>query len=170
MVPFPNFQIENCINENTAIINLQMQTPFVTTGNLNYTFKFFEKFLPKILTSTCFNYLNLPFYIEIRNTELGHLFEHILLEKLCEVKLLTGENSATFRGTTTWNWKNEPFGLFHIKINIKNNDINFFDQAFLESCNIFNGLLNYNQNDIVYTDDFKNLIIDNNLNKYPVNT
>src|SRR5260221_1214377 len=43
--------------------------------------------LPSVLATICYNDLNLPFHVEVLNTEIGHLFEHILLEYLCQSKL-----------------------------------------------------------------------------------
>ena len=58
--------------------------------------------LPSVLYTTCYNDQNLPFDIEVQNTEIGHLFEHILLEYLCQLKLAKGAKQATFAGKTRW--------------------------------------------------------------------
>jgi hypothetical protein len=54
-------------------------------------------------------------------TETGHLFEHIWLEVLCCEKLRTAK-SAHYAGETSWNWKKDPRGLFHIHLNATNAD------------------------------------------------
>src|SRR5437868_6032179 len=49
-----------------------------------------QKNLPSVLLTTCYNDLGLPFDIEVQNTEIGHLFEHIILEYLCQHKIKKG--------------------------------------------------------------------------------
>lgn len=128
-------------NENLLEIKLQMLTPFVTTSNLEHTYSFFKKNLPSILKSKCFNENNYAFSKEILNTELGHLFEHILLENLCKEKLLYGHKSASFSGNTSWNWKKEKLGNFTIKINFDPEDKIYLEKAMEKTCALFIKLL-----------------------------
>jgi hypothetical protein len=69
----------------------------------------------------------------VTHTEIGHLFEHILLEYLCLAKLDSGEKSAEFCGCTTWNWKREPKGMFHIEITKTQGDSLYFARAYQQS-------------------------------------
>lgn len=75
------------------------------------------KVLPHLLDNVkCFNGHNHHFATEMLATETGHLFEHIWLEVLCGEKLKTCRK-AHYAGETSWNWRQDPRGLFRIHIN-----------------------------------------------------
>jgi hypothetical protein len=118
--------------QNTRI-TMKLFTPTVNTRDIPWTYSFLKKNLPGILSAKCFNEENLPFAIEVRKTEIGHLFEHILLEYLCQEKLLKGYDRAMFSGNTKWNWKRDPWGMFHIYINMHASDTDIFPTALKKS-------------------------------------
>lgn len=104
-------------------ITMQMLNNIVNTNHLPLTYSILESSLPSILKAKCFNEENIPFREEVKQTEIGHLFEHILLEYLCILKLSKGNSSATFSGVTNWNWKKEVWGTFHIHITMRKKDM-----------------------------------------------
>lgn len=122
-------------------INMQIHNNIVNTSLLPHTYDFLSVRLPQVLSTECYNDGNIPFKIEVKNTEMGHLFEHILLEYLCIKKMSHGFESAEFSGRTNWNWIEEPYGSFNINVEIKKNDIKFFKDSLLETIKIFDLLL-----------------------------
>src|ERR1700761_2246371 len=56
----------------------------INTKEIPFITDLLQKNLPSVLQTTCYNDLDLPFHVEVKNTEIGHLFEHILLEYLCQ--------------------------------------------------------------------------------------
>lgn len=66
--------------------------------------------LPTLREHLCFNRGGLPFVEELQDTELGHVFEHIVLALLQQRGLYT-------RGQTTWNWERDPIGTYQVTIN-----------------------------------------------------
>ncbi len=110
-------------------IDMKVFTSTVNTREIPWTYAFLKQSLPSILHSTCYNDEKIPFSVEVTRTELGHLFEHILLEYLCREKLRKGCEEAVFSGRTNWNWEREPFGLFHIIIDMGADDHDIFPQA-----------------------------------------
>ena len=112
-------------NTTAAKIKMMMFRDPLNTVHLPRTYAILKKFLPSVLTTECFNDLSIPFYKEVRRTEIGHLFEHILLEYMCRLKIAKGFRSAVYEGRTRWNWERDPKGLFHIHINcgMKDSDI-----------------------------------------------
>lgn len=103
------------------VTNIVMQVPDLlsTTATTPDAIPILEHALPTIFEGTCFNGKNLPFLEEAKNTETGHLFEHILLEYL-----FTNNSKKTYRGLTMWNASTLPHGYFEIYVNegIKNED------------------------------------------------
>ena len=107
-----------------AIIQKQTRTKIImdllynqiNTKEIPFIEDLLKENLPSVLAATCYNDLDLPFDEEVRNTEIGHLFEHILLEYLCQNRLAKGAKRATFSGRTKWNWTRDPFGRFHIHL------------------------------------------------------
>lgn len=106
-----------------------LRTAIINTREIPYTFPVLKENLPSILIAQCFNDDNIPFAQEVKSTEIGHLFEHIMLEHLCLLKLAQGHKKATYRGETNWNWKRDIRGTFHIHINSSFKDEDIFDEA-----------------------------------------
>lgn len=110
-------------------ITMCMNIPITNTRELPSTFHMLKKHLPTILMAQCFNSEELPFAKEVKQTEVGHLFEHMILEYLCILHLDKGYEQACFEGFTNWNWVKHPRGTFHITINAGENDQDIFEQA-----------------------------------------
>lgn len=116
-------------NTNSAKIKMMITDNPINTIDIPSTYIILKKFLPTVLTTQCFNDQNLPFNKEVINTEIGHLFEHILLEYMCQLKIAKGYKSAVYTGRTHWNWKRDPKGLFHIYISCSQKDADIFPVA-----------------------------------------
>ena len=111
-----------------------------------------EANLPSVLATTCYNDNNLPFNEEVQNTEIGHLFEHILLEYLCQHKLAKGARRATYAGRTKWNWHRDPMGRFHIHLNCGKKDSDILPLALEKTVALMKVLLSYNQQPLFATE------------------
>ncbi len=89
----------------------------LSTIDIPSTSQFLLQNYPTVLQTQCFNPQNLPFSQEIHNTEIGHLFEHILIQLLIDIHVQKSPNiSLDINGVTSWNWTQEPRGIFHINI------------------------------------------------------
>src|SRR5262249_29868825 len=95
-------------------ITMDMLYNQINTEEIPSVIELLQENLPTVLTTMCYNDLGLPFSDEVRNTEIGHLFEHILLEYLVQQKIAKGARQATYAGRTKWNWNRDPMGRFHI--------------------------------------------------------
>lgn len=123
------FSLQIAFVNGKTVITMTVTTPVVNTTSLPSTHRMLKSYLPTILASQCFNDAELPFSEEVCQTEIGHLFEHILLEYLCELKLKKGYDEAIYAGRTKWNWDEDPFGTFHILINTNNEDVDILPAA-----------------------------------------
>lgn len=65
--------------------------------------------LPSLREHLCTNARGLSFEEELRDTELGHVFEHVMLAILADRGVCT-------RGQTTWNWHRDPVGTYHVTL------------------------------------------------------
>lgn len=135
---------------NTYKINngfhLVMYSPVISTERLPQTTSVLKSELPTIMNSMCFNPKNLPFSEEVKNTETGHLFEHILLEYLCEEKSKDGGSNFMFEGNTDWNWQKFPEGYFDIYIKYKEKVPYYFNRALDNTISLFRTILNTSNN------------------------
>lgn len=104
------FLLEVLPGEPETIIEFSMAYPIVRTGCLPKTVTILSEKLPGVLKTTCFNDAGLPFEEEAKDTEIGHLFEHILIQYLYE------ELDYKFKGVTQWNWNINKRGTFQISI------------------------------------------------------
>lgn len=137
----PYFSLALFPSEKSIDLTMSMSTKVLHTSSLPQTICILEKLLPSIFSSSCFNDNNFPFIEEVKNTEIGHLFEHILLEYLCMEKINKGYADATFRGVTNWNWKEEPLGTFHIIVDISLAERDFIEPALENSIKLINLIL-----------------------------
>ncbi len=120
---------------------MHMHIPFVNTRDFSYTLNFLKEKFPSVLSTKCFNSKNLPFVVEVEQTEVGHLFEHVLLDQLCFMKMDNGSNRAEFSGRTSWNWEKDPIGVFHITLNLKKQDLEFLNAALKKTIALIESLL-----------------------------
>lgn len=135
------FQLKYTFQDNTMALHMQMLLPHVSTGSIPNNVEFLAKNCPGVLKTQCFNEQNLPFFIEVKNTELGHLFEHLLLHQLCSKKISKGHNQAEFKGVTQWDWEKEPYGSFRITINLSREDLKFFTKSLRATITVFEKLV-----------------------------
>ncbi len=142
---FTNYgQYKLAVNNNSSKgtnITMLLDTPYYHTKHIPQTHNILQGSLPQVLHNKCFNDSNLPFSDEVKNTEIGHLFEHIILEYLCQIKVQSGHDKASFSGFTQWNWKRDAKGTYHIKINMNKKDKIFLEKALDESINLLNKIL-----------------------------
>lgn len=135
-------------NANDTKITMQVTGPVVNTKYLPSTLSFLSREFPEVLGTECFNENNLPFKEEVVQTELGHLFEHMVLEELCALKVAFGHRKAAHTGVTSWNWENESVGVFHITIDSGETDSELLTKAILKSISMTEALFqehNYGQ-------------------------
>ena len=112
----PFFSLTLQREENTMYMKMQTHSDLITTRNLPHTVQILKEVCPRVLKTQCFNNKNLPFYKEVENTEIGHMFEHILLAYLCKLCVKHGIRDVVFNGKTNWNWLTDQKGVFHIYI------------------------------------------------------
>lgn len=98
---------------------------------------------PSVLQTICHNPQNLPFSLEVQNTELGHLYEHILLAYLTDIQSEKG-NVSIYNGRTTWDWYKDKEGLFHIYIDVGRNDEGILAESLEKSNKLFSEILRSN--------------------------
>ncbi|MCL5784174.1 MAG: hypothetical protein M1142_02365 [Patescibacteria group bacterium] len=122
-------------------IKMKLQFNKVTTRHFPVTYSILEKLLPGIYEHQCFNKDELPFSREVRNTEIGHLFEHVLMEYLCQAKTKQNRKETIYKGTTKWDWEKQPLGTFEITVSIGYQDTDLFTQALKQSVNLLNTIL-----------------------------
>ena len=127
------FTLKITYRKQATKIKMALFIPTVSTKDISSTIPVLESYLPSVLHSTCFNDEKLPFALEVRSTEIGHLFEHILLEYLCYFKLQNGFSNAEYSGVTRWDWGQDPYGVFHITINTGSEDAEIIAQAMQQS-------------------------------------
>jgi len=136
-----SYKLEIKNSQKGTYIKMIMLTDFFHTNSLPSTHEVLEENLPGVLLTKCFNDSGLPFDSEVKNTEIGHLFEHIILEFLCQKKIQSGSKKASFRGVTNWNWREDQRGTYHIEIDVKPADIIYFQYALEESVKLLNKIL-----------------------------
>jgi len=136
-----NFSIEFLVKERGTKMVMKMLIPIVNTAALPKTYRFLSQNSPTVLKTTCYNEGNLPFHQEVKSTEIGHLFEHLLLDYLCLEKVKDGHSLAEHCGRTDWNWEKDPWGLFYIFVDSGKKDRKYFRKATFQSISLLEKLL-----------------------------
>lgn len=137
--PYFDFVLHQRVDH--AEVTIQFFTNYYTTKSVPATVSLLEVMLPRIFSHKCFNDLNQNFKKEAQCTELGHLFEHILLEFLCMNKYQEGQSISTLKGLTEWNWKQDPKGIFHIHLNSIGTDEHLLKKALTQTSDLMNTLM-----------------------------
>lgn len=137
----PLFDLRIRQTRKVTAIDMQVHGLVVNTSEIPATLEFLEENYPGVLKTQCFNEKNLPFAVEVMQTEVGHLFEHILIDNLCALKIKNGAKSAVFNGTTSWNWKENAYGSFQIWIDIGRNDLELLIEGLKITINLTKNLM-----------------------------
>lgn len=121
----------------TAELCMQLKTPFTTTKYIPHTYDFFVNNFPGVLETKCYNKENLPFCEKVKDTQIGHLFEHVLLQILAE------ENNKHFRGVTEWDWREgkDPLGKYYITVSVSQNEMHLLNKALQKAVELIEQLL-----------------------------
>lgn len=139
MSDFFSFSVN--LKRKKTLIEMRMLTDILYTSELPGTFSILEQSIPSIFRATCYNYANLPFCEEVKRTEIGHLFEHLILENLCKIRIVQDNPDTEFSGVTNWNWRKHPRGTFHITIDSGKQIKDIINPALKLSCDILNNIL-----------------------------
>lgn len=106
------------IQRNNEIVLIQkIFHPVIHTSDLPLTYGLLDQKIKSVFYNECFNSYKLPFKVEVQATEIGHLFEHLILEYL----KIIAENkglSVCFSGETSWDWQKLGYGVFRIDLNL----------------------------------------------------
>lgn len=73
------------------------------------------RLFPRLAQHKCDNGLGLSFRQECRETEIPHLFEHLIIELQSQA-----QPADVLRGETQWNWRVDPRGHFHVFVDYEN--------------------------------------------------
>jgi len=128
------------VKKNTKFI-MNLKSDIISTHDLPDTQSILKQILPSIFKSTCYNEYKYTFKKEVTKTEIGHLFEHILIEYLCLYKISEGCEEAEYSGLTKWNWKLHPKGSFHITVSAGRDDVVILSSALEKSIMLINRIL-----------------------------
>ena len=132
-------------------IDMRVSSSAVNTREFPQTLQLLSDYYPAVLKTECFNEENLPFSLEVQQTEIGHLFEHLLLSYLYELKVGRGYNDVIFNGITRWNWREDAAGTFHIFIDAGREDEDIFSLALEKSMKVLTLILTSSSRDIAKT-------------------
>lgn len=128
-------------NKSQTHIDMLLHSPHLTTKNLPETQRILRKYAPSVLCTTCHNDNNFPFRKEVCDTEVGHLFEHLIIDYLSQNDNAKRRFDRTYYGVTEWNWKTEPRGTFHITLSAGKRDQTLLYKAISESYQILEKIL-----------------------------
>ncbi len=147
-VPYPhyhsdrwNYSIHADDVHHNRLLHMHVPSTLLYTSSLPATHTLLSQLEPRILQSKCFNSKKLPFTKEVKKTETAHLFEHILLEYLCQEQVAAGKKCVKFSGWTSWNWKKDARGIFHITISGNKTNDDQFIHAISRSILLFETIL-----------------------------
>jgi hypothetical protein len=100
-------------------LHLTVQCPVwrpFRTGDAPHLPRKLLQLFPDLALDECLNDFGLSFEKECEDTEIPHLFEHLVME-------MQGQATAPRRaltGVTYWDWTVDPRGCFHVEIDYEN--------------------------------------------------
>ncbi|OGC97983.1 hypothetical protein A2701_02950 [Candidatus Amesbacteria bacterium RIFCSPHIGHO2_01_FULL_47_34] len=101
-----------------VFLRMELNIPEVHTGEFPDTLKLIKTYLPQALDCMCSNSQNLPFRQKVRDTAIGHLFEHLLLAYIYRDRSACPPVLPAVCGYTHWDWNRHPRGSFDITISL----------------------------------------------------
>jgi len=87
------------------------------TSQVPHLPRYLFRLLPRLARHTCHNDDGKSFRQECRETEIPHLFEHLIIE--LQLQAESTENDI-LRGETEWDWCVDPRGRFHVTVEYTN--------------------------------------------------
>ncbi len=135
------FTLSTTVSKNATKITMKVENHILYTSRLPLTSVILGERLPSIFKCKCFNDSHKNFQDESKDTEIGHLFEHILLEYLCMEKLERGFEKAEYSGVTNWNWQKDAVGTFHINISIGIDELEIIARAFQKAVELLKSIV-----------------------------
>src|SRR5688500_15677998 len=96
-----NYNLNYNLTSSGIELDMSLLGEKTNTKELDNVYKKIISQLPSVLLNKCFNPKKLAFRNEVRETELGHLFEHLLIENMCILKSQTYRD-VIFEGKTYW--------------------------------------------------------------------
>lgn len=120
-----------------------MRLNISSTGTRSFpqTYKILKKLLPAIYKHKCLNGEELPFEEEVLDTEIGHLFEHIAMEYLHQLKNRHQCQNRKVSGETSWDWSKEARGTFHIVVDSLREEENLLNRALNKAAVLMSDIL-----------------------------
>lgn len=110
-----NFSVSLLQKEDKILLTQHVWGNYINTKSFPLTYNILAKHIPTIFENECFNQDGQPFSHEVRSTEVGHLFEHLVLEIL-KIHHSNEYGDADISGFTEWDWNREKVGVFNIQI------------------------------------------------------
>jgi hypothetical protein len=135
------FVTEAVIEEPETTITFKVLGSKYRTSSYPQTLEILKTHLPGVLKTKCFNESGNGFSEEVLDTEVSHLFEHILLQYLYELKKSECSDPVTFSGWTVWDWSKDPVGTFNIIVDADCSYKTIFEEAFNKSVALTNYIL-----------------------------
>lgn len=131
------------IIQKDSSVEIVMNLGITSTGTEDFpkTKQVLEKLLPTIYNHKCLNGEKLPFSEEIVETEIGHLFEHIIMEYLHQLKSHNGCKSNKVKGETIWDWNKEKRGIFHILLDSPKSEVTILSSAISKATDLMTKIL-----------------------------
>ena len=104
-----------CADKRVKLV-VQMPDPSkCSTRHAPHIPKLLFKLFPHLARHRCDNDNGYTFRRECRETEIPHLFEHLIIELQGQAQRI-----STLRGETEWNWRVDPRGRFHVHVEYDN--------------------------------------------------
>lgn len=138
-----NFQYKAHLDSHQVTLIMTFAESCWSTECLPETVQFLQTHQPSVLKTTCFNDDHLAFTEEVRHTEIAHLFEHLVLDQLCQIKSETID--AEFEGFTEWNWWKYPVGSFKVTLKVSDQDRCYLEPALKKSVVVLEDLFKTTQ-------------------------
>lgn len=135
-----NFDLEIKYGRKEIFLAQSLHGNNISTKYYPNTLDILNQMIPSIFDNICFNPNSNSFADEVKDTEIGHLLEHLIIENL-RISYQKQNSLHTFSGETNWNWEEEPFGKFNIYIKKTNVNRDRLTLALLDSIKILEIIL-----------------------------
>jgi hypothetical protein len=112
--------LEICVMPDKRRIKLTVEMPDpdrFLTSQVPHVPRGLFRMLPRLGKHTCHNDRGVSFKQECRQTEIPHLFEHLIIELQLQAQQ---QETDYLTGETEWDWQVDPRGYYHVYVDYDN--------------------------------------------------
>jgi len=125
------------IGDRASYVDLFVPSHLTRTSQVPELKQNILRMFPSIVDHQCDNDRKVDFVEELTDTEIAHVFEHVLIEIIGQ----EDELAVSLKAQTIWNWRLNPRWTYQIEVDYANEDI--FLRSVVKTAKVLREMIEY---------------------------